>query len=1084
MSGFPPEVQRGLALALEAERRGLLTAERLELILRYYDQEGGVLPAPAHDVLAKLGGLTPAQVAELLGVRAPALGEFQPRELTPRLVLLSTLGEGGMGTVYKAQDRVLRRVVAVKLIKGERLGSSQALQRFEREALTMARVQHPACVPVYEAGLAGDQPYLVMKYVPGRSLKDALLEFPLGADPKRVARWGQRLAEGLEACHEAGVIHRDVKPANALLDEQDQPLLTDFGVALDGEARTRLTLASGAVGTLAYMPPEQACGELADPRSDLYALGATLYEALTGRLPLEAEQPLVLVRKIAEERPLPPRVHRPDLPEDLERVVLKCLEKQREDRYPSAQALALDLARFLAGEPVSARPIGAGGRAARWARRRRRLLSGLGAGGLLLAAGLGLWAGLARQAGRRAALAQIAAASSAAGGEDALARLAAAPDPWVGARAEAALRERRLRALLGEAEAGLARLDALERRKAELARRLGELSLLPDERLAVSASPEKQERLRLRAEQDELPLASAEAAAAVERALLRAEGLGSESEPVHALRARLLERLARDARDPDRAEALFARARAADRLGGGLLAARLVPALLTVVTSPPGPVMVSRLELSPTEGVMRPRLVASAATPARVSLPTGDYLIEALLPGHLPGREAVALQRGEARSLELALPPSSSLGPLADETVWIPTGSARIGTLQLGQVPAFFVARTEVTLEAWRSLWLAEGRPPDLVPTAFEEAGQTVLSEALRRRYPVSGVSRGECLRFCAMLELELGLTGSSWAVVLPGLEEYHRAVRGELTWTYPWGHRFEPSLCACMRSCRSRVPSVDQFSTDRSVHGVCGLAGGVAEWGALIEEAEAFQFGGSAVEGDSAIEVLLTGYGVVPPHFERPDVGFRYILRPSDEPVDLPRPDPGVNWIRVAERHANARQWKEALEAARNHVALGPKEPQRWVERGRVRLVAGDTWGAWFDGTQATLLDPRRADAWHLLGQVEHARLEHAASVKACDRALELDPQWRGAWYTRGASRSVLGDVAGSIADAEQFLALTVQRYGPEHPDARMARDAIATMRQRQARDAAGQAGQAGQAGSEAPAGDAPAPPLEAAPR
>lgn len=368
--------ERGVHLALVAHGQGWMSEQGLALVLAYYDNEGAASPLPPEQVLTRLGGLASEHLASLAG----QTGGVQP--FTHRLTLLGLLGEGGMGAVHKAYDRVLKRTVAVKLIRADRLDPDQAekhLARFEREAHAMAKVRHPTCVGIFDVGLSpAGQPYLVMEYVRGRGL--SALITAAGSSPldvRRAVRWGKAVAEALQACHDAGVVHRDVKPGNVIIDEGDLPHLTDFGIALDADRQTRLTAELAAVGTLAYLPPEQAGGGTVDARSDVYALGATLYEALTGRVVFEAPLALAMLQKIVAELPVPPKDLRADLDSDLNGVLLKCLEKEPEDRYPSAQALALDLSRWLAGEPVLARPLTSAARARRTLWRHRQVVAPL-----------------------------------------------------------------------------------------------------------------------------------------------------------------------------------------------------------------------------------------------------------------------------------------------------------------------------------------------------------------------------------------------------------------------------------------------------------------------------------------------------------------------------------------------------------------------------------------------------------------------------------------------------------------------------------------------------------------------------------
>ncbi|MBX3467964.1 MAG: serine/threonine protein kinase [Planctomycetes bacterium] len=387
-------VRQGVSLALEAHRRGLLDDRVLDAILQHYDAEGAVEPFPPAEVLERLGGLTAAQVRELLGGPARTPSDVQGQRFGDRLTLLEPLGAGGMGMVYRAYDRVLKRAVAVKRLRTDHLdkaGAGRVLARFEREAMAMARVRHPACVQIFDAGLTpSGEPYLVMELVTGRSLREVIEDDRARSAlaPRRVAQWGAALADALQACHDVGLIHRDVKPANILLDAAGAPRLTDFGVALDDQARTRLTADKGMVGTLAYMSPEQAMGGAVDARSDVYALGATLYEVLTGSPPFDGPGAAHLLRQVLSEEPAPVRRRRPATPADLETIVHTCLAKSVADRYATAQALALDLRRFLADEPVLARATSPGRRLARRVWRARRPLGAALLIGALAGAGL------------------------------------------------------------------------------------------------------------------------------------------------------------------------------------------------------------------------------------------------------------------------------------------------------------------------------------------------------------------------------------------------------------------------------------------------------------------------------------------------------------------------------------------------------------------------------------------------------------------------------------------------------------------------------------------------------------------------
>jgi tetratricopeptide (TPR) repeat protein/tRNA A-37 threonylcarbamoyl transferase component Bud32 len=306
-----------------------------------------------------------------------------PATLTTQLDdydVLEEVGRGGMGVVLKARQRSLDRIVALKRLRAGATSGEEARQRFRREALALARLQHPNIVQIYGVGEADEQPFLALEFIAGGSLADRLAQRSGTLLPARAAApLVEVLARAVEYAHGNGIVHRDLKPANVLLagphdapPEQWGPKVTDFGLAkrLDGENDTR----SGAVlGTPGYMAPEQAGGPAGGigPWTDVYGLGAILYELLTGQPPFRAEAPLQTLQQIAGPDPVRPcSLINPSVPRDLETVCLKCLEKTAARRYASAAALADDLGRWLRGEPVLARRIGPFARAARWARRR------------------------------------------------------------------------------------------------------------------------------------------------------------------------------------------------------------------------------------------------------------------------------------------------------------------------------------------------------------------------------------------------------------------------------------------------------------------------------------------------------------------------------------------------------------------------------------------------------------------------------------------------------------------------------------------------------------------------------------------
>ncbi len=298
----------------------------------------------------------------------------------------AVLGQGGMGVVYKAWHLRLNRPVALKMLLSGPYARPQELERFLREAEAVAALHHPSIVQVHDAGEVEGRPYFTMELVEGGNLADRIQGVP--KSPRQAAALVGLLADAIQAAHQCGIIHRDLKPGNILMTENDTPKVTDFGLARWLDGREGLTLSGALVGTPSYMAPEQARGGKVaiGPATDTYALGAILYELLTGRPPFRSDTASATLHQVVSEEPVPPRRLNPRVPRDLQTICLKCLHKEPHKRYASAQALAEDLRRFERGEPIIARPVGPVERAVRWVRRRPALAGALGFGVLLASA--------------------------------------------------------------------------------------------------------------------------------------------------------------------------------------------------------------------------------------------------------------------------------------------------------------------------------------------------------------------------------------------------------------------------------------------------------------------------------------------------------------------------------------------------------------------------------------------------------------------------------------------------------------------------------------------------------------------------
>ncbi|GAB6164585.1 serine/threonine-protein kinase [Thermostilla marina] len=315
-------------------------------------------------VAAGISGLPPRQHAPSStgGLPSGSLGDYE---------LLEEIGAGGMGVVYRARQKTLNRIVALKTIRPERSGDTRLLERFRAEAEAAARLQHPNIVQVFEVGEADGLLFYSMELVEGTTFAELVRDGPL--PPRQAAKYVCALAEAAAYAHRQGIVHRDLKPSNILLDEHDRPRILDFGLAKILEADRDWTRTGQILGTPAYMSPEQAGATKhpVGPATDIYALGAILYQLTTGRPPFEGANSMEVLWRVRECEPLRPRRVNRAIPRDLELICLKCLERDPRDRYPNAEALVADLNRYLEGDPVSASSMSLFGRVVRTLQRSR-----------------------------------------------------------------------------------------------------------------------------------------------------------------------------------------------------------------------------------------------------------------------------------------------------------------------------------------------------------------------------------------------------------------------------------------------------------------------------------------------------------------------------------------------------------------------------------------------------------------------------------------------------------------------------------------------------------------------------------------
>lgn len=344
-----PPIKGAMASTIRDANDTLISAEPLARVTSEYTspmrEATGARGSTSQDPTAVVESWSPAPASTASGGRQFSDRVLQPDECFGRFRILRQLGRGGMGIVYLAHDPHLDRHVALKIPKlGDELDET-VLPRFRREAQAAGKLRHPHICPVYDVGEIDGTYYLALAYIEGQTLSEVLRDGPLPAT--RAAEIIRQVALALEVAHAAGIVHRDLKPANIMLDPQGQPVVMDFGLARrERVGETPLTIAGDIMGTPAYMPPEQARGEIVGPAGDVYSLGATLYHLLTGSAPFSGAHLSAVLTSVLLNRPRQPRELRADLPQELCDICLKTLEKRPEDRFASAGELAAALANW------------------------------------------------------------------------------------------------------------------------------------------------------------------------------------------------------------------------------------------------------------------------------------------------------------------------------------------------------------------------------------------------------------------------------------------------------------------------------------------------------------------------------------------------------------------------------------------------------------------------------------------------------------------------------------------------------------------------------------------------------------------
>jgi formylglycine-generating enzyme required for sulfatase activity/tRNA A-37 threonylcarbamoyl transferase component Bud32 len=350
-SKVPPTVSLRL---IDESKPNEVFSETVDFFAGKLSAEGPVLDAEGDTAEPFRGGRRDEAASHL-----PRLSDYE---------LISEIAHGGMGVVYRARQRSLNRIVALKMILAGQLASEADVQRFRSEAEAAANLQHPNIVAIYEVGETGGRHFFSMQFIDGKSLAQVIRDRAMSL--RSAAECLRTVADAADYAHQRGILHRDLKPSNILVDAAGEPHLTDFGVAKRLFDRSDLTATGAIIGTPSYMPPEQALGDKEiDVRADIYSLGAVLYDLLTGRPPFTAQNPTETLMQVLNNEPVSPRLLNPSVPVDLSTICLKCLEKDPVRRYSSARALSADLCRWLEGVPIEARPVGRSERTWRWCKR-------------------------------------------------------------------------------------------------------------------------------------------------------------------------------------------------------------------------------------------------------------------------------------------------------------------------------------------------------------------------------------------------------------------------------------------------------------------------------------------------------------------------------------------------------------------------------------------------------------------------------------------------------------------------------------------------------------------------------------------
>jgi tetratricopeptide (TPR) repeat protein/predicted Ser/Thr protein kinase len=933
----------------------------------------------------------------------PAEGSELPRRIG-RYEIASELGRGGMGVVFSAFDTTLRRPVAIKMVLDARWKGEEALKRFRLEASAAARLHHPGIVAVHEVGEHEGKPFLVMEMIEGESLDKVLARG--GIAPRRLAEIIRGVALALEHAHENGIIHRDVKPENVIVDREGRTHLMDFGLAREVEAAERLTGTGQALGTPAFMSPEQANGDIEaqGPLSDVYGLGALLYWALAGGPPFEATSMRDLIKKILFEEPRPPRERRKLVPPDLETIALRCLAKEPARRYPSADAVAEELRRFEDGEPIVARPIGRAERTALWVRRNRAL-----AAALLPVALIALSLPVAVPVGSYLVRENVRAEGEAAVRADRTRSLAA-----LRAAADLASEE-----FAGSAVAEVASSEPVEARRERLDRRLalGLRALETAGRWAAAAPDDRDARrgaflvacslgdVAMESEQWSLAVAAFEEAGRRgvddDVARRRLERVATERTRVANEHRKAVEAIVRSA-------------------SSGALAATPgghEDALFTLVGyREPGTVAILAEAL---DGVT-----------AAIASATRDAYLSVAKPA--PGEEG-----GELVGIEAALARRATLAP--GEKVDSVSGAllrtcesrleARLGRRDSG------AARPVMRILADRQGASAGANALEVARLACEALGRIGIADGSVE--PLGRYLREEQdeVRAAAAAGALCRLGGRRAAALV-------HAALGRFAVAGPFRERVLPHFRRLEALADVEASTPDELLERGAQRFVGGdVDGAIADFSRAIELAPADGNGwsnrgtarinkgdvqGGIADLTRALELMPGSAAVLSNRSaaRQREGDIDGALADLTRAVELDPADATVLGNRGTLLYVKGR-YDEAVAVLGSAIALSPDRSFFWRQRGTARFYQRDFRGAFGDLVRAVELDPRDAMALCIRGSIR-GQLEDWDSASAdFTRALELDPRLKDAWADRAQARVELGDFENAITDANRALAI-----------------------------------------------------------